>query len=283
MIYRPSRTTLLCTLLLAAGCAPTDKITHQDSVDCNIPDVVGPSVLSTNPSDTETNVAINRAIIVLFNEPLDPSSLNKDTFSLMVDGSPVAGALSFTHNTATFTPTENLRVSTLFDATVTSGLMDLSGNTLPTPYHWSFSSGEFLDTEAPHILSTNPVDGAVDVPVTRAITVLFSEPLDPASVNDATFMLTDNGQPVDGYVSYAGNILTFVPTEDLPASTLLDVDLSVGLMDLAHNPLSAPYHWAFRSAALPDISAPVALFSAPFDQERDVAILYLMSRLILRR
>ena len=52
----------------------------------------------------------------------------------------------------------------------------------------------------PTVISTNPANLAMGVPVTQIITVTFSEPMDPATINTATFTVASPGGLVSGAV-----------------------------------------------------------------------------------
>jgi len=107
-------------------------------------DSTAPIVLSTNPADSATNVAINRTVNATFNEAMDPTTLNTLTFTLTGPGStPVSGTVSYNtvSKIATFTSSSDLAVNTLFTATITTGVRDLASNGLATNKIWSFTTG----------------------------------------------------------------------------------------------------------------------------------------------
>src|SRR5580658_207164 len=66
----------------------------------------------------------------------------------------------------------------------------------------------------PSVLSTNPLDGAIDVPVETSITVNFSLPMDCKSINKNTFWLKTvmGGHIVPGSITCGGNSATFAPS-----------------------------------------------------------------------
>ena len=109
-------------------------------------DVTAPTVSSTNPSDTETNIALNRNISALFDESLDPTSINLTSFTLTADSGATAitGEVSYTDKLATFNPTDNLIASTVYTATLTTDIKDLAGNILAADETWEFTTGTEL-------------------------------------------------------------------------------------------------------------------------------------------
>ena len=70
---------------------------------------------------------------------MDSSTITTDTFS--VSGSDnIAGTVTYSGTTATFTPTTNLDYGKTYTATITTGAKDSAGNALQTDYTWSFTT-----------------------------------------------------------------------------------------------------------------------------------------------
>src|SRR4051812_38611071 len=63
-----------------------------------------PTVTSTGPASAATGVPRNPAIRATFSEPMNAVTLNTGTFTLSHAGIPVAGAVTYTGNTATLIP-----------------------------------------------------------------------------------------------------------------------------------------------------------------------------------
>ena len=104
-------------------------------------DVTPPTVLSTDPADNETSVAINRNIVATFDEGMDATTLTTSTFALTRGGSFIPGTVTCTGTVATFNPGSDLAASTLYTATISTGAKDLSGNALAAAKTWSFTTG----------------------------------------------------------------------------------------------------------------------------------------------
>jgi len=73
---------------------------------------------------------------------MDPSTITNATFTLTQGTTPVAGTVTYAGVTATFKPTANLAASTVYTATLTTGVKDLDGNALAANYSWSFTSAQ---------------------------------------------------------------------------------------------------------------------------------------------
>jgi len=78
------------------------------------PDNTAPTVLSTSPTDMADNVTIITAVSVTFSEEMDSSTVNDTNFTMADGGGPVAGTVSYSGTTATFTPTNPLDLSTTY-------------------------------------------------------------------------------------------------------------------------------------------------------------------------
>src|SRR3989337_1998737 len=72
-----------------------------------------PAVTSTVPVNNATNIAVNSKISATFNVAMDPSTITNDNFTLMDGSTAVAGVVTNTDTSATFTPTANLAPNTL--------------------------------------------------------------------------------------------------------------------------------------------------------------------------
>jgi len=88
----------------------------------------------------------------------------------------------------------------------------------------------------------------------RAVAVVFSRAMDPASINTGTFMVAG----VTGTVTYdaANKIAAFKPTADFAANTMFNASITVGARDISGKPLAAPFNFSFTTRATKDTSPP---------------------------
>jgi len=88
----------------------------------------------------------------------------------------------------------------------------------------------------------------------RAVAVVFSRAMDPASINAGTFMVAG----VTGTVTYdaANKIAAFKPTADFAANTMFNASITVGARDISGKPLAAPFNFSFTTRATKDTSPP---------------------------
>lgn len=107
-------------------------------------DIVPPDVNATYPDSNATLIPINRDITATFNEAIDPSTVNSTTFTLSAGVTPVAGTVTYVGSTAIFNPTADLNASTLYTATLTTGITDLASNAMGSNYTWDFTTGTVI-------------------------------------------------------------------------------------------------------------------------------------------
>lgn len=107
------------------------------------PDTTKPVVTSTNPLAGATGVPINRTVTASFSEVMDPADINATSFTLVTSagGTPVAGTVTYLGTTASFNPTNDLNISTDYNATIIAGIRDLAGNTMLAAKAWTFQTG----------------------------------------------------------------------------------------------------------------------------------------------
>ncbi|GFE61361.1 Ig-like domain-containing protein [Geobacter sp. AOG2] len=217
------------------------------------PDTVPPTVTPSSPADGATNVPLNSTIVAQFSEPMTSTSVTTSSFTL---NNGVSGTVVYdsTNNTATFTPSSALAGGTTYTATVTTAVTDLAGNHMAANKTWQFTT-LIPDTTPPTVLSTSPVSGATSVAVTSAITIVFSESMDPSTITTGTITVAG----VSGTVSYDSgtNTATFTPSSSLNYGTDYTATVSTGVKDLAGNALQASRVWTFttgQNVTPPDVN-----------------------------
>jgi uncharacterized protein DUF4082/Big-like domain-containing protein len=108
---------------------------------------------------------------------------------------------------------------------------------------------------APQVISTTPAPGAGFLFITglSTLTVTFSEPIDPATVNASTVMLTDTaGAPIPFTISFGADNFTVIltPQDPLQMFGAYTVTLKGGgdaphITDATGTPLAADFTWSF--------------------------------------
>jgi hypothetical protein len=257
--YRNGFVCFLATLLVAlvAGCG-------QETVSI-------PGVVSVTPAQGATNVIINTTITATFSMAMNPASITAGTFTVMGPGGvAVAGAVTYSGLTATFTPTAVLAYGTTYTATVTAGASTPGGAALMGPYAWSFTT----ITPPSVVVSTAPANGAVNMPISQVLSATFSEAMTPSTISATTFTLTaTGGSAVAGTVTYSGLVATFTPTAPLVYSTQYTATITTGAASLAGTPLGSNYVWKFTTITPP----PVVISTIPVDTATGVSVSQVLS------
>jgi ice-binding like protein/Big-like domain-containing protein len=231
-----------------------------------------PTVTSTIPANGATGVPLNQAISATFSEPMNPATITTTTFTVNGPGATaVAGAVTYVaaSNTAIFTPAANLTANTVYTATITTGAMSAGGDALAANFVWTFKTGATTNSSAPTIISTNPANGAMSVPINQKVAAIFSAAMNPATINGTTFTVTGPGATlVAGTVTYSAgsNTAVFTPTTNLAPSTTFTATVTNGAQDLAGNALgpgAVPNPWTFTTGAATNSTAPTITLTNP--------------------
>jgi hypothetical protein len=234
-------------------------------------DATRPTVIVTVPAAGASNVPNNTKITATFSEAMNGTTISDTSFSVTNTtlGTPVAGTVSYSvaARTATFTPTAaTLANNSLFTATINSTVTDLAGNglagntaVLPNAGNqvWTFTTSATGDNTAPTVIAVSPLANSTAC-LTKIVSATFSEPMDAATVDTTTFVVTDNGIAVAGNVSYdaATRVASFVPTNPAgfaPSKAFVVTVKSgaTGVKDLAGNALAADRVWNFTTGTQP--------------------------------
>ena len=100
----------------------------------------------------------------------------------------------------------------------------------------------------PQIVRTEPPKGKTDVPLNTQIIIVFSEPVDPATVSGALRVFNGNA-PVAGTVtlSESGIIADFAPDSPLVPNTTYDLVVDAGVRNLLGDSLGSEVHLSFTT------------------------------------
>jgi hypothetical protein len=106
-----------------------------------------PRVVRTSPPKDATQVVLSTAAVVVFSEPIDPSTLTESVL-LILDESPVNGTLTLSEDglRVEFAPAEPLQSGATYTLLITTGLLDLDGDALEAEVRARFRT-EILPVE----------------------------------------------------------------------------------------------------------------------------------------
>jgi hypothetical protein len=181
---------------------------------------------------------LNAHIAVQFSEAMSGVSMEANPVVVSGPGGvAVAGTLGISgdHTTMVLTPSSGLSANTSYTVSV-SGVADVSGNVAPA-FSSSFSTGTGTLSVRPSVIGVSPGNGATGV-ASSAITVTFSAPVDGTTVNSGTLPVRiNNSILVNGSYAVNGAVVTFAPSQPLPANTFIVVTVNTsGISDVAGNP-----------------------------------------------
>jgi hypothetical protein len=226
-------------------------------------DVIPPVISSVIPANNASSVAVSSKPSVTFSEAMNPTTINSSTFALKQGSASVAGTVSYTGLTATFTPAVALTGGTVYTGTITTGARDAAGNALSASYIWSFTTVAVADVTPPTVLSAVPAAGSISVSTTTRAVITFSEPMNPATISATSVTLKKGTTAVAGAVTYTGSTATFTPTVALDANTVYTGTVTTAAKDVAGNALASNFTWSFTTAAAADVTPPTVLSVLP--------------------
>jgi hypothetical protein len=115
------------------------------------------------------------------------------------------------------------------------------------------------------VTTVTPVSGTIGVYTDAPLRVVFSEAMDPTSINPTTFTVQTSGpplgSPVTGTVSYnaTNKTATFTPVNNLAAGTFYSGTITTGTKNYSGTALASNYVWTFKTGATGTADAPGAV------------------------
>jgi hypothetical protein len=218
-----------------------------------------PTVISTDPPNNATAVPLNQIVTATFSQVMTPLSVtNTGNFTIKNGSNNVTGSVTYSGNTAIFSPTNLLLSNTVYTGTITNSVKNSSGVAMVANYTWTFTTSS---TNPPTVILTSPLNNATSVALNKVLTATFSVPMNPLDINPTTFTLKTGNTFITGAISYAGTTASFTPTVDLISGTVYTATITTGAKNLANVPLASNYVWNFTTKA-PLGPSPVNLGSA---------------------
>ncbi|MGD0581346.1 MAG: ice-binding family protein [Bacteroidales bacterium] len=232
-------TTLAIVLVvLIAGCKKDDYV-----------GIVGvcPAVILTSPADAASGIPLDMIVTATFNEVMNPVTITQESFTVGLSAKgmeALAGTVSYTGTTASFTPSSALLPNTNYTGTITASVKDLMGNAIQTDYVWNFSTGIY-----PTVILADPANLATSVVLNTTASATFSMAMDPLTLTATTFTLKQGVTPVYGTVSYTGTTAYFTPFSSLLSSTTYTATITTGAESAQGIPMANNYVWTFNTGA----------------------------------
>jgi len=238
-----------------------------------------PAVIATTPVSGATMVGRSKVSSVIaseqaarttiitatFNKKMDPKTINESSFKVNSTVA-IAGVVTYTDSTATFTASSKFADNTTFTARITTAAKDLMGTTLQADYVWTFSTGT---TILPVVIATSPLNNDLNIALNKVVTANFNMALDPATVSGTTFIVKQGTTNVSGTVSYNGTMASFTPNADLSVNTLYTATLTTGIKNLDGSAIAKDTTWTFSTSS---VVVPTVIFTDPTNLDANVAL-----------
>lgn len=202
-------------------------------------DAEGPTVVAVSPPDGATFVPVTAAVEWTFSEPVDPTTVGPESLAVLVDlfGVAVPGTYAVDGAVVTFMPGAPMPGGARLRPVVfDGGVADLAGNGT-AGFESVFDTTAAADGVPPQVLSVAPFDGATEVGPSAQVVLTFTEPLDPATLDNQHFALFAEGEEVFAGVNWTSDTRTVTLSTGLPPGVMVTVVVSDQVRDLAGNRL----------------------------------------------
>jgi hypothetical protein len=186
-------------------------------------------------------VSIYDAIYLIFNEPLDVSSIN-GKISLHSDMSgEVTGTIDYNQSSQkiTFKPELNLELDTWHTVILAGGIADIFGNVNASSFSWKFK------TTPIEIDLIDPEAGADDVSINDDLKILFSETMNITSVEQRLYMVPST--VILQYNWSLNNSFLTIRHDGLKSSTLYSLFFGQGVSSKSGKVLSKTREFSFKT------------------------------------
>lgn len=201
-----------------------------------------PKILTTDPTKSATNIALNKSVTATFSAAMSSATLTSSTFTLMNGAVNIVGVVSYTGVVATFNPNNDLKSNTVYTATIKAGVKNVNGTPLAKDSVWTFTTATVL---APTVILTDPADQDASVALNQNVTATFSEAMNNATISTTTFTIMEGLNPVSGVVSYAANTASFNPNSDFVAGKTYTAKVTNGVQNVGGTNMASDYVWSF--------------------------------------
>jgi hypothetical protein len=207
------------------------------------PDTVAPNILGTVPADGATQVGTATRLEVSFSEPMKTSSVRVTLQPAVSLGVP---AWSAGNSRLVVQPATTLAQSTNYTVTVEG--QDEAGNGLAVRRSFTFrTEGPEPDTIQPTAISYSPSNAATGVERSGSIIVLFSEPMNKTSAENAFQIVSPLGFNAGTFTwNSAATEMTFKPSTDFSYGADVQWRVSTAARDVAGNALGTQVTGTFR-------------------------------------
>jgi len=238
-------TLMIIVVVLFAGCKNDDYVAINGGpcpVVISVTPTNGAALVGKQKVSASEQAIRTTVVTATFNKKMNPKTINGTSFTLK-STSPVAGTVTYTDSTATFTASSKFADNTTFTARVTTGCKDLMGNALQADYVWTFTTGT---TILPVLITTDPLNLVTGVALNKIVNATFSMPMDASTLTSA-FTLMNGTTAVLGSVVTVGAVASFAPTVALNPGTLYTAKITTAAKNLDGSAIAKDTTWVFTT------------------------------------
>ena len=240
-----------------------------------------PTWIGDSPVQNATGVPLNTTFQVIFNAPLDRTTLNTSDFVLFDNTTNLRVAATVSLDASgrimTLIPDQLLAVGRQYytewgDLDGTNILKDTCGNNLSAQYFY-ITTAFSTDVAGPALLSHSPLNGDTNVPENGQVVLQFSEPINQLTPA-AGVVVTTGGSPVPGSFTFSPDYsqVTFSAGSTLQAATTYTVSYTSALLDNPGNALTNPGSFSFTTGSATDTTHGSVISTNPLNGEIGVGI-----------
>jgi hypothetical protein len=131
-----------------------------------------------------------------------------------------------------------------------------------------------IDGVCPVVTITAPTNGATNVPLDQLISVTFNEEMNPETINESSFTLSNGTSQIPGVVTYVGTTATITPSALLAPNTTYTARIARTVKDLTGNALQTETIWTFSTGLT---VTPMVASTDPEDKTNNVVLNKLVS------
>lgn len=243
------------------------------------PDNTPPSILSITPNNGTSDVDINTAVVISFDELVQKGSgyitLKNSAGSIIARYTASNDLISFRGTTVTI----DLPLDYASDYRLEidgNAIRDISGNKYAGIFNYEFTTAP--DTSPPTITILSPNDGATGVEADTLLQLTFNEGImlgaGQITIKDQSGTLVESFDvEISSAIQITNNTITLEPTNDLPWEALLTLNIESGAVtDLVGNSFVETNNYSFTTMSEPDLIAPILVSTNPSQGETSVAV-----------
>jgi hypothetical protein len=258
----PDNTSMTITVSGVEDLAGNQVVVKSTQFTTGASPATGPAaVIRRNPFDGATNVATNTVISLQTNTPVDPGSVNSNTFlvrdNITFQGVVGSYSVSGDGQTVSFTPSSPLPAGRSHSVFFTGGITDLAGNVFGCAVlcNFSFTTGTAADTTGPLVTGVSPTDHLTGVPINAQVLVQFNKPVSQLTLGQVA--LTTGGSPVNTIPVLTNGQTTLILSPVVPLTAATPYQVSVaGVQDLSGNQLGVAVTTTFTTGPGADLVRP---------------------------